>query len=133
MTKPTLDQLTSALHLSWDGDTCSDATEWSSGNPARGQCVATSLVVQDYYGGGLLRYEVQGQGIRETHYCNILDDGTILDTTGQQYRQPVTLHPLPVSLTGFTSVREKRLADAVTRERYELLKGRVALKLEGIA
>ena len=131
MTKPDLDQLTHALHLSWGADTCFDPVEWSDDNPARGQCVASSLVVQDYYGGELLRYKVKGQGIEEMHYCNVLDNGTILDTTGQQYRQPVTLHPLPVNLAGFTSVREKRLAEAKTRSQYELLKNRVALRLAG--
>lgn len=97
----------------------------------RGQCVASSLVIQDYYGGELFRYEVQGEGIEETHYCNILDDGTLLDTTAQQYRQPVTLRALPVNLAGFTTIREKRLAELETRNRYELLKGRVALLLAG--
>lgn len=132
MIKLKLDQLTNALHDAWGADTCFDALEWSEDNPACGQCVASSLVVQDYYGGDLLRYEVRGEGIEEMHYCNILDDGTILDTTGQQYRQAVTLRLLPVNLVGFTSVREKRLSETETRKRYELLKNRVAFKLADV-
>jgi hypothetical protein len=123
---PTLGQIVKALHKTWASDTCFVAEEWSEDNPARGQCVVSSLVVQDYLGGELRRYHVIGDGFKETHYCNILADGTILDTTASQYRTPVTLEIVPIDLKGFASVREKRLADNVTRNHYELLKKRVA-------
>jgi len=129
MAKPTLEQLTHALHASWGADTSFDASEWSEDNPARGQCVASSLIVQDYYGGDLLRYEVRGEGLQELHYCNLLDDGTILDTTGQQYHQIVSMQISPVHLAGYATVREKRLADNGTRKRYELLKSRITRQL----
>lgn len=125
--KPSIEQLVSALHASWSRETCFEASEWSEDNPARGQCVASSLVVQEYLGGDLLRYEVSDtNGLEEKHYCNILTDGTILDTTGSQYKTPVTLRISPVGLKGFSSVREKRLADNETREKYTLLSIRVA-------
>lgn len=124
--QPTIQELTAALHASWGADTCFDASEWSTDNPARGQCVVSSLIVQDYIGGELLRYEVGNNGQPETHYCNQLPDGTILDTTGSQYRTPVTLRIKPIDLKGHTNVRAKRLADDETCQRYELLKQRVA-------
>jgi hypothetical protein len=123
--KPSLSDLTAALHKAWSGETSSWGDEWPPDNPARGQCVASSLVVQDYYGGNLIRFAVRGEEISENHYCNLLDDGTLLDTTRSQYKVPVTLQVHPVTLAGYASVREKRLDDEETRTRYEVLKRRV--------
>lgn len=127
MIKPPLDELLTTLHAAWGPDTCFMKSEWNAQNPARGQCVVSSLVVQDYLGGELMRYKVRGDGIEEMHYCNVLDGGAILDTTGQQYNDTVTMQMSPVSLDGFASIRAKRLADAETKTRYELLKSRVVL------
>jgi hypothetical protein len=126
----TLERLIAALQSSWSADTCFDASEWSTDNPARGQCVVSSLVVQEYFGGELMRYRVRISDHEEMHYCNTLPDGTILDATGQQYKTPVTLEILPIDLKGFANVREKRLADEGTRKRYELFSRRVAEKLK---
>lgn len=128
-----IEKLIDALQNSWSAETCFDASEWSITNPARGQCVVSSLVVQKYLGGDLLRYRVSGGGIEETHYCNILSDGTVLDTTGSQYKHPMTFRVEPVELKGFISVREKRLAEDETRSRYELLLNRVDSRLKQMA
>jgi hypothetical protein len=118
----TLKELTTALHNSWTRETSSSPDEWSEDNPARGQCVASALVMQDYLGGDLLRYEVTSKSIHEMHYCNLLDDGTVVDTTSSQYKEPVNMIVEPVDLKGFSSTREKRLADKATNNRYQLLK-----------
>lgn len=128
--KPSVETLIKALHNSWSANTCFDASEWSTDNPARGQCVVSSLIVQKYLGGELQRYRVTGNGIVETHYCNILDDGTLLDTTASQYKQPMTFKVAPIELKGFTSIREKRLSEIETRSRYELLLSRVQQQLD---
>lgn len=68
-----------ALQESWSATTSYEADEnWNPENPARGQCVVSSLVVQDYFGGDIVRYAVIGEGIDETHYFNILDNGTLI-------------------------------------------------------
>lgn len=123
---PSLSELTTALHKAWSAETSVAGDKWPPDNPARGQCVVSSLVVQDYYGGDLIRFAVRGEGINENHYCNLLDDGTLLDTTRSQYTLPVTMQAHPVNLAGYSSLREKRLDDEETRTRYELLKRRVA-------
>ena len=79
-----LHDLVRALENSWSADTAFDKNDWTKENPARGQCVVSSLVVQDYLGGELLRYSVIGNDIHETHYVNQLEDGTLIDTTGKQ-------------------------------------------------
>ena len=114
-----------ALQSSWAKDTAFDPKEWSESNKARGQCVVSSLVIQDYLGGDLVRYSVDEGDLHETHYANRLDSGVILDTTASQYTEPVTMRIKPVDLKDFSSVREKRLADNSTRKRYEILKARV--------
>ncbi|OGL24216.1 hypothetical protein A2791_04965 [Candidatus Saccharibacteria bacterium RIFCSPHIGHO2_01_FULL_46_30] len=129
--QPTLQILTKAIQDSWSAETAYNANNWSRENKARGQCVVSSLVVQDYFGGDLIRYEISEGALRETHYMNRLDDGTIIDTTNSQYRSPVGMRLKPTALGDFTSLREKRLDDKSTADRYTLLKKRVSIHLSG--
>lgn len=124
--------LMSALKSSWSAETSYSSDEYEESNPARGQCVVSSLVVQDYLGGELARAKVCGDGIDEKHYFNTLPDGLVIDTTRSQYTKPVTMADSPVDfkLDGFESVRERLLADDDTRRRYELLKQKVQAKLK---
>ena len=48
--------------------------DWSSRRPSKGKCTVTTLVVQDYLGGELLRAPVEDV----SHYWNRLSDGTII-------------------------------------------------------
>lgn len=94
-------QITAALQKSWSADTSVWGDELPADNPARGQCVVSSLVVQDYLGGDLYRVQAMGDGINEKHYYNVLDDGTVIDTTRSQYKDlVVSLTPAPVDLKG---------------------------------
>lgn len=120
-----LKEIVKALEVSWARDTAFDNNDWSPENPARGHCVVSCLIVQDYFGGELLGYSVEGPDIRETHFVNQLEDGTVIDTTRSQYTDTVQMTLKSVRLEGFESIREKRLGDDDTRRRYELLKGRV--------
>jgi len=121
--------LLKALFLSWSADTSFLASEWSKNNPARGQCVVSALVVQDYLGGELIRYHVKGDGIDEMHYVNSLEHGVTLDTTASQYKEGTVLTLTHVDLAGFKTIRDKRLSDADTYRRYKILKQRVETEL----
>ena len=121
----TLGRIIEALEASWGDDTAYDKSDWTPENPARGQCVVTSLVVQDFLGGDLMKYTVDADNVHESHYCNKLDNGTVLDVTAKQYTFPVNLRPVPVDYDGFASIRDKRLSDEDTRLRYTILKDRV--------
>jgi hypothetical protein len=123
--QPSLHDIATALKTAWSVDTTYSANDWNEENKARGQCVASSLVVQDYLGGDLLRYSIDGKDLHETHYVNKLDNGVIVDTTASQYINPVNMRIKPIKLDGFKSIREKRLAEESTRRRYEILKKRV--------
>ena len=121
-----IETLEEALRQSWSSET-SFFDAIPSSNLVRGQCVVSSLVVQDFLGGELTRVKVEGVGIDEKHYFNVLDDGTVIDTTRMQYGfMQVSLTPAPVDLRGeHASIRDKVLDDEGTRRRYLLLRKRV--------
>lgn len=81
-----------------------------------GQCAPTAMVVQDYFGGELLR--VINQGV--SHYFNLLPDGTELDLTRDQF---------PIWAPEPAIVRERSYLEesADTVARYRLLRQRLAL------
>lgn len=102
-----LKSITQALQLSWGADTSYSPDEWSKDNIARGQCVVSSLVVQDYLSGELIRYSVNEGDLHETHYVNKLDSGVIIDTTASQYKYPVNMRLKPTTLDSFCLRKRK--------------------------
>ncbi len=78
-----LKALENALRKSWGKDTCYPPMRaaWSEKNPAYGQCHCTVLVVNDYFGGKILKYLFKdGTG----HYSNYID-GKEIDFTRCQF------------------------------------------------
>lgn len=69
-----------ALRLCWSR---SSSSLWSEDNPARGQCGVTALVVQDRFGGELLKTPVDGRW----HFYNRVE-GVRYDFTAEQFRTP---------------------------------------------
>ena len=122
--KPDILHITEALRASWSPKTSTWGEDLPVDNPARGQCAVSSLVVQDFLGGDLFRVRANGEGIDEKHYYNVLDDGTVIDTTREQYQgKVVSLTPAPVDLEGkYVSIRKKSLDNEDTRRRYEVLR-----------
>ncbi len=86
---PTLDEVTAAVRAAWCRQTCddSDLADWTPGEPARGQCGPTALVLHDLFGGDLLLAEVLGpDGSRQgVHWWNRLPDGREVDLTREQF------------------------------------------------
>ncbi|MCX6155345.1 MAG: hypothetical protein NT007_14420 [Candidatus Kapabacteria bacterium] len=58
---------------------------WSPINPARGQCAVTALVIQDYFGGDILKTLVSN-GL--WHYYNQIDRVRI-DYTAEQFSEEI--------------------------------------------
>ncbi|HEX6870131.1 MAG TPA: NUDIX domain-containing protein [Micromonosporaceae bacterium] len=116
------------LRAAWGPDTCDphDLAGWEPGNPARGQCGTTALVVQDLLGGELMLGEVNVNGAKVGHhYWNQLPDGTIVDLTADQF------HPGEVVVGGEVCHRPPD-APRRCRGQYELLRHRV-LTAMGVA
>ena len=121
------DKLEAAIRASWDSETTTNPDEWDAETaPERGQCVPTSLVAQDYLGGTLDRLATLFGGKRETHYRNILEDGTVIDISRAQYPADQEFAAAPVE----GDTREYVLANENTRRRYHLLAERVEKLLE---
>ena len=76
-----LGDLERALAQAWSGETSADPGRWTPGNPAWGQCAVTALIVQDHFGGSLLRGEVG----EISHYWNVLPSGEEIDLTKRQF------------------------------------------------
>ncbi|MGW1681902.1 YunG family protein [Saccharopolyspora sp. NPDC002376] len=121
----TLVEVECAIRSSWGVDTCApeDIPQWHEGNPARGQCGTTALVINDLLGGDLVCGEVHvdGQWV-DYHWWNRLAGGIELDLTREQF-DPEEL------VVGGTVI--KRPPEIVRlREEYELLRARVIAALE---
>lgn len=123
----TLRDIERAFRSSWGVDTTCLAPgslpEWSSDNPAHGQCGPTALVVQDLLGGELLVADVSGgEGPGQVHYWNRLLGGLELDLTREQF-------------TGDHIVGDPRVVIRPTEgprahiEEYQLLRRRVSAAL----
>jgi hypothetical protein len=117
--------LTAALRHCWDADSAYPDGTWSADNPARGQCVVSCLIIQDYLGGDFVRFQTAFNGVPEKHYANIID-GTLIDTTRSQFPPDTVLTISVPDMRGFASIRERLFGEGNTRERYTYLKRKVA-------
>ena len=103
----------------WNRRTSYDPQGWSKGNRAWGQCAVTALVVQDLFGGVVVRGFVNGI----EHYWNRLPNQSELDLTRKQFNEIRDIAGVsPVS-------RDALLAFPSTVARYENLRQRVMTKI----
>lgn len=115
-----LTDLELVLQRAWSADTSASPT-WSAECPSAGQCAVTALLLQDYFGGELLRGVVCG----ESHYWNRLPDGTEVDLTAQQFAEYRVDTPPEVRDRSYV------LSFPATVRRYHLLRAAVASLLQG--
>jgi 8-oxo-dGTP pyrophosphatase MutT (NUDIX family) len=109
------------LRAAWGPDTCDphDLNNWRPGNPARGQCGTTALVIQDLLGGELILGQVHVDGVKVGHHWwNRLPDGTTVDLTAGQF------HP-GETVTGGEVRHRPPEPPRRCRGQYELLRHRV--------
>lgn len=120
-------ELFKTLRSSWDARSAYSSNDWTAENPARGQCAVSSLIVQDYFGGEIMRYQAtHPSGKTEKHYANLIE-GTLVDTTRSQFPPSTKLEESPPDLGQFKTMRERMLSDPDTARRYEYLKSKVKL------
>lgn len=115
-------ELRNLLEHAWSADTSADPKNWSKRNPSWGQCAVTALLVQDLFGGKLLRAELAGV----SHYWNLLTTGEEIDLTRDQFGDAFT--------EGTRTARERSyvMAFPETRRRYELIRSRLAPRLPAL-
>lgn len=117
------DSAVDVVRRSWIKETSASPDEWTPDNPALGQCVPSSLVVQDLLGGDLERLATVRNGSRETHYRNVLPDGEVVDVSRDQYPEGQEFELAPVD----GDLREYVLGNENTRLRYKLLSERALM------
>lgn len=112
----TIEELALKLEKAWGKDTSALPEHWIPENPAIGQCAVTALIVQDHFGGKLVRAVVNGV----SHYYNELPSETIVDLTFKQFEQ-TTASVLNICYRE----RDYVLHYPATCKRYYLLKSRL--------
>ncbi len=119
VTVPLLGDIGRIISTCWNRQTSYDPVGWSSRNRGWGQCAVTALIVQDLFGGVVLRGFVNGI----EHYWNRLPNEEEVDLTRTQFanvREVVSVAP---------ASREFILASPSTAGRYAELKRRVSTKV----
>lgn len=81
------DRLVNVLHSCWSLQT---SGQWTADNPARGQCNVTALLVQELFGGEILKTPLP----EGDHFYNRID-GQRLDLTDSQFAAPIAYADLP--------------------------------------
>ncbi|SNZ11693.1 hypothetical protein SAMN05421503_2122 [Terribacillus aidingensis] len=76
-----------ALLHAWSLNTSS---KWTPVNPAKGQCSVTALVIQDIYGGEIMRTAAP----EGWHFYNVINQRR-LDFTASQFEEELTYEDIP--------------------------------------
>jgi len=108
-----IEELKQWLLQSWDLKTCSPGLKdsWNKENPSLGQCAITALIVNDFFGGKIMRCMAS----TGSHYYNIIGDKQV-DLTVEQF-----LGEIPSYETGEERTREYLLSNEDTNNRYKQL------------
>ena len=103
-----IEELEKIVRLSWDKDTCYSKDDFDDNNPSLGQCAVTSLIVNDFLGGRIMRCMMKSG----SHYYNIVNN-KIIDLTVEQFKGIIPNYEL-----GEERTREYLLSNENTKARY---------------
>ncbi|MGN7398584.1 YunG family protein [Cytobacillus praedii] len=78
------DELDKLLHFLFQSWSIQSSSKWTEDNPAKGQCGVTALVVNDIFGGEILKTKLSGGW----HFYNSID-GKRYDFTKSQFREEI--------------------------------------------
>jgi hypothetical protein len=122
----TLSAIEAAVRSSWGPDTLFASADYmarGNGQPSRGQCGTTALVIQSLLGGDLMVADVQCEGRMEgVHYWNVTPGGVELDLTRDQFTPAE-------SLINQRQVTRERNSSSPGEQSFQLLRERVTAAL----
>lgn len=129
--------LRGAIERSWCAHTSQEPEKWSALNPAGGQCVPTSLVVHDFFGGRIIRLDLSKSANHKlaeicSHYFNEVDGKWIdfsAEQFGRHYSEVQELFKNPALVSERQGKDLLKIKDV--RDRYLLLRLAVARDLSG--
>lgn len=103
----------------WSKETCYPKSKdsWTPENPTFGQCAVTALLINDLFGGEIV------SNTKYHHYFNILEDGTEIDLTREQWADVVIEGHEPS--TRDYILFSDRGREVQTLERYQLLRKKI--------
>lgn len=108
-TEKDIQEFLNILYKCWS---INSSSKWSLNNPAKGHCGVTSLVVNDFLGGDILKTKVP----EGWHYYNRIDDISFDFTQSQFLHVPIYLDII--------SNREEAFSDT-NAEQYNYLRHRI--------
>lgn len=114
MTTDQFNTITDALLQSWS---LRSSSKWTKDNPAKGQCGVTALVVNDLFGGEIMKTKLPGGW----HFYNV-SGGKRYDFTASQFNEGIIYTDTP-------SNREEAYADT-NEGQYRYLKQEVLLYID---
>src|SRR6476620_9947696 len=118
----TLSEVEAAVRSSWGPETSLASADYmarGAGQPSRGQCGTTALVIQNLLGGDLMVADVEYEGrVEGVHYWNVTPGGVELDLTRDQFTPAE-------SLTNQRLVRAERNSSSAGEQPFRLLHERV--------
>ena len=108
-----IEELKQIITYCWNEETCSPGLKenWCEENPSLGQCAITTLIVNDFFGGKIMRCMTPSG----SHYYNLIDN-EVIDLTVEQF-----LGRIPHYEKGEQRTREYLLGNEDTKKRYLLL------------
>ena len=108
-----MEEIYKMLEKSWSLETCfpSGQNLWTKENPSFGQCAITALILNDLFGGKIMRC-MWGNN---SHYYNFIND-ELVDFTKDQF-----IGETPDYKNGEERTREYLLSSEDTKKRYEIL------------
>lgn len=106
-------ELEEILRKSWSKETCSPGLKeiYSADNPSLGHCAITAMIVNDLFGGKIMRCMAS----TGSHYYNLID-GKIVDLTVEQFQGEI-----PQYEQGEERTMEYLLSNEDTKKRYLML------------
>lgn len=108
----------------WCPDTAAPGTKHAGDGKPHGQCAVTALLVQDWYGGDLVRGVLADSGYPPvSHYWNRIPGMGDIDLTREQFMEGDSFHSIQVVPRSRLLEGDRAIA-ARTPERYARLKMR---------
>ena len=117
-------ELEEILRKSWSKETCSPGLResYSEDNPSLGQCAITAMIVNDIFGGKIMRCMAS----TGSHYYNMID-GKLVDLTAEQFQGEI-----PQYEQGEERTMEYLLSNEDTKNRYLTLSSWVMYYLSAV-
>jgi hypothetical protein len=116
--------LAASVRAAWTAETAW-IDQWDIGNPARGQCGTSTLVLQDEHGGRVVRglvHETGRSAVPTVHYWNLVG-GRHVDLTWQQFSSSAFV------LRSHFVDRDELLVSRWFTDRYATLRRRIDVRL----